>query len=117
MTPAPFKSEIPATVWLVPSRYSRVGLRGLMEEARSKIADIDSSLGADPVDLRKRSFYKAVETVCAGVVDFAQRYSEEAQRLAKAETEPRRNTICSSNQSLRGFLRSNPTPRTNFLFL
>ena len=63
----------------------RVGLNGIMAEARQRIADLDGPLGTNPDGLRKRPFYKAVEVACQGVVEFAQRYRAEA--LAMAETE------------------------------
>jgi len=63
----------------------KVGLNGIVAEARQRIADLDGPLGTDPEELRKRSFYKAVELACQGVIEFAQRYR--AQALALAETE------------------------------
>jgi pyruvate formate-lyase/glycerol dehydratase family glycyl radical enzyme len=68
----------------------KVGLNGLVEEASQMIADLDGPLGADPEELRKRSFYKAVELTCQGVIEFAHRYQEQAQALAEGESDPAR---------------------------
>src|SRR5512137_921397 len=47
----------------------KVGLNGLIAEARQRIADMDGPMGADPEELRKRSFYKALELTCQGVIE------------------------------------------------
>ncbi|MCK4331115.1 MAG: hypothetical protein KAW81_01035, partial [Dehalococcoidia bacterium] len=70
----------------------KVGVEGLIEEAREKIRDMDSSPAGNPEELKKRSFYKAVEIVCEGVIEFAQRYKQEASKLAKLETDPARRS-------------------------
>ncbi len=63
----------------------KVGLSGLIAEARQRIADMDGPMGADPQELRKRSFYKAVELTCQGVIEFARRYQKQALALAEVE--------------------------------
>ena len=63
----------------------KVGLNGLIAEARQRIADMDGPKGVDPEELRKRSFYKAVELTCQGVIEFARRYQKQALALAEAE--------------------------------
>jgi len=68
----------------------KVGLNGLIAEARQRIADMDGPMGADPEELRKRSFYKAVELTCQGVIEFAHRYQKQAQALAEEESDPAR---------------------------
>ena len=68
----------------------KVGLNGLIAEARQRIADMDGPMGADPEELRKRSFYKAVELTCQGVIEFACRYQKQAQALAEGESDPAR---------------------------
>jgi formate C-acetyltransferase len=68
----------------------KVGLNGLIAEARQRIADVDGPMGADPEELRKRSFYKAVELTCQGVIEFACRYQKQAQALAERESDPAR---------------------------
>ncbi len=65
----------------------RVGLNGIMAEASQRIADLDGPLGTDPDELRKRSFYKAVELTCQGVVEFARRYQEHALALAETDSD------------------------------
>lgn len=68
----------------------KVGLNGLIAEARQRIADTDGPMGADPEELRKRSFYKAVELTCQGAIEFACRYQKQAQALAERESDPAR---------------------------
>ncbi len=68
----------------------KVGLNGIMAEARQRIADLDGPLGTDPEELRKRPFYKAVEVACQGVIEFAQRYQAEALAVAETESDPAR---------------------------
>ncbi|MBC8512614.1 MAG: glycyl radical protein [Dehalococcoidia bacterium] len=70
----------------------KVGVEGLIEEAREKIRDMDRSPAGNPEELKKRSFYKAVELVCKGVIEFAQRYQQEASKLAELETDPARRS-------------------------
>ncbi|MBN2098541.1 MAG: formate C-acetyltransferase/glycerol dehydratase family glycyl radical enzyme [Dehalococcoidia bacterium] len=65
----------------------KVGLNGIMAEARQRIADLDGPLGTDPEELRKRPFYQAVELACQGVIDFARRYQAEALALAETESD------------------------------
>ena len=69
-----------------------VGVQGLIEEAKATIRDMDSSSAADSEELRKRPFYQAVQVVCEGVIEFAQRYRQEALRLAELETDPARKS-------------------------
>ena len=68
----------------------QVGLRGIIENAAGRIEAIDSSTGADPEELRKRSFYQAVRIACEGVIEYAERCRQEALRLADGETDPAR---------------------------
>ncbi|MDM7999213.1 MAG: formate C-acetyltransferase/glycerol dehydratase family glycyl radical enzyme [Dehalococcoidia bacterium] len=68
----------------------KVGLNGIITEARQRMADLDGPLGADPDELRKRPFYKAVEIACQGVIQFANRYRAEALAMAEAETDKAR---------------------------
>lgn len=63
----------------------KVGLRGLIEETKGKIEKLDHSPSTDSEALKKRTFYKAVEIICEAVIEFAQRYRQEALRLAGAE--------------------------------
>ncbi len=68
----------------------RVGGRAIMEQAKQRIARIDASQSTDADELRKRSFYKAVELAWEGLIDLAQRYQETVLALAEAETDPAR---------------------------
>jgi len=70
----------------------RVGGRAVMEEARQKIAQIDAAQSTDPDELRKRSFYKAVEIAWEGLIDMAQRYQQAVLELAGVETDPVRKS-------------------------
>ncbi|MCJ7522630.1 MAG: formate C-acetyltransferase/glycerol dehydratase family glycyl radical enzyme, partial [Dehalococcoidia bacterium] len=69
-----------------------VGLQGLIDEAKRKIEDIDSSTGINPGELRKRSFYKAVMIACEGVIGFARRCREEALKQSSKEADPQRKS-------------------------
>jgi len=69
-----------------------VGVQRLIEEAKARIRDMDSSSAGDPEELRKRPFYQAVQVACEGVIEFAQRYRQEALRLAGLETDPARKS-------------------------
>jgi pyruvate formate-lyase/glycerol dehydratase family glycyl radical enzyme len=70
----------------------KVGGKGLIEEARQKIAEIDESRGTEPEALRKRSFYKAVELVWEGLIEFARRHQQAALQMAEAERDPVRKS-------------------------
>jgi formate C-acetyltransferase len=70
----------------------KVGVRGLIEEARQKIEILDSSPATDPEALRKRAFYKAMEIALGAVIEFAHRYGQEARRLAESEIDPQRKS-------------------------
>ncbi len=65
-----------------------VGLEGIMHEARERLEGIDASSADDPDLLRRRSFYKAVETVCRAAIDYAHRCRDEALKLAAESTDP-----------------------------
>ncbi len=68
----------------------RLGGRAVMEEARQKIAQIDASQSTDPDELRKRSFYKAVEMAWEGLMELARRYQRRALELAEVQPDPAR---------------------------
>lgn len=69
-----------------------VGLEGIKEEARKMISQLDVAPAGHPELFRGRSFYRAVETACDGVIEFARRYQTEALRLAEGETDPQRRS-------------------------
>jgi pyruvate formate-lyase/glycerol dehydratase family glycyl radical enzyme len=70
----------------------RVGGKAIMEEARQRIAQIDASQGTDPDELRKRSFYKAVELAWEGLIELAHRYQQAALGLAESQIDPVRKS-------------------------
>ena len=70
----------------------RVGLEGIKEEARERIREMDGASVGDPELFRARSFYRAVEVSCDGVIEFAGRYQSEALRLAELESDPLRKS-------------------------
>ena len=63
----------------------RVGSLGLIAEAEEKIAALDYT---DPTAQDRRQFYLAVQVVHRGLIRFAQRYAELAERLAAEESDP-----------------------------
>lgn len=69
-----------------------VGLEGIKEEAGKRIKELNVTPAGDPEQFRGRSFYRAVEIVCDGVIEFAGRYHAEALRLAEEETDPQRRS-------------------------
>ena len=69
-----------------------VGLEGIREEARERIKELDMARTGDAEELIGRSFYRAVEMVCDGVIEFVQRYHTEALRLAEQETDRQRKS-------------------------
>ncbi|UCG83178.1 MAG: formate C-acetyltransferase/glycerol dehydratase family glycyl radical enzyme [Dehalococcoidia bacterium] len=70
----------------------KVGLQGIIDEASKRIEDIDGSTGADPEELRKRSFYRAVEIACQGLIEYARRCRQVALDLAIVETHSTRKS-------------------------
>ncbi|MDI6606751.1 MAG: pyruvate formate lyase family protein, partial [Candidatus Omnitrophota bacterium] len=66
-------------IYDIPGVLSR-GFRGIKEEALARIAAADASV---PEDFSKMIFWKAVVIVSDGIISFAQRYAEEARRLAQ----------------------------------
>ncbi|HHU64123.1 MAG TPA: glycyl radical protein [Clostridiales bacterium] len=63
------------------------GLTGIIKEAEERLASLDLT---DPEDLKKRTFLEAVIIVNRAAIRFAQRYAEQAQRLADEEKDPKR---------------------------
>jgi len=64
----------------------RVGLAGIIAEAEQRLA----ALPVAEHDGERGLFYQALIRSCRAVVRFANRYADEAERLAAAETDPRR---------------------------
>ena len=59
------------------------GFAGIWQEAETKIAALDDACAEDE---EKRDFYQSVILACRGIIRLAERYADEADRLA--ETEP-----------------------------
>jgi choline trimethylamine-lyase len=70
----------------------KVGLEGIREEARKRIRELDVAPAGDPERFRERSFFRAVEIACDGVIGYARRYEQEALRLAEQETDSGRRS-------------------------
>ncbi|MBC7288615.1 MAG: pyruvate formate lyase family protein, partial [Armatimonadetes bacterium] len=65
----------------------RLGCRGL----RQKIASLSARLDpADPASPPKLAFYRAADEALRGLVAFAERYADHAERLAETEADVRR---------------------------
>ena len=58
------------------------GFAGILQEAEAHIAALDD---ACPEDEDKRDFYQSVILACRGIIRLAERYADEAGRLAGAE--------------------------------
>ena len=58
------------------------GFAGILQEAEAHIAALDD---ACPEDEDKRDFYQSVILACRGIIRLAERYADEAGRLAVAE--------------------------------
>lgn len=65
----------------------RVGLRGIIEEARRKSARLDPTR---PAEFEQMEFLRSVITVCRAGIGFANRYADHALELAGQEKDPRR---------------------------
>jgi formate C-acetyltransferase len=69
----------------------RVGARGIIDEAKEKLAGLDLT---DPPNHYKRIFYQAVIIAYEGVINFARRYAALARELANdAGTEARKKEL------------------------
>ncbi len=65
----------------------RLGCRGVQEKIRRLAERLDP---ADPSSPPKLAFYKAAHEALDGLIALAQRYADEAERLAEAEADPAR---------------------------
>lgn len=63
------------------------GFAGIQREAEAHIAALDD---ARPEDEDKRDFYQSVILACKGIIRLAERYAEEAGRLAETELDAAR---------------------------
>ena len=63
------------------------GFAGIWKEAETKIAALDDACAEDE---EKRDFYQSVILACRGIIRLAERYADEADRLAEAEPDAAR---------------------------
>lgn len=63
------------------------GFAGIWREAEAKIAALDDTCAEDE---EKRDFYQSVILACRGIIRLAERYADEADRLAEAEPDAAR---------------------------
>ena len=63
------------------------GFGGIIREANEHIAVLDMTR---PEDEEKRDFYESVLLTSRGIIRYAERYAEEAERMAQAETDEKR---------------------------
>lgn len=63
------------------------GFAGIWQEAETKIAALDDACAEDE---EKRDFYQSVILACRGIIRLAERYADEADRLAEAEPDAAR---------------------------
>lgn len=63
------------------------GFAGIRQEAEAKIAALDDACAEDE---EKRDFYQSVILACRGIIRLAERYADEADRLAEAEPDAAR---------------------------
>ena len=63
------------------------GFAGIWQEAEAKIAALDDTCAEDE---EKRDFYRSVILACRGIIRLAERYADEADRLAEAEPDAAR---------------------------
>ena len=63
------------------------GFAGIWQEAEAKIAALDDACAEDE---EKRDFYRSVILACRGIIRLAERYADEADRLAEAEPDAAR---------------------------
>ncbi|NQT19646.1 MAG: hypothetical protein HQ592_08070 [Planctomycetes bacterium] len=68
-------------------RLLKEGTSGTIARIERKLSELDP---ADPVRRRKAEFYDCARSVLEGMVRFANRYADEAERLAAAERDPAR---------------------------
>ncbi|MBU2551641.1 MAG: hypothetical protein KKB20_24735 [Proteobacteria bacterium] len=65
----------------------RVGLRGLIDQARERLEEIDRTVPPDYID--QKEFLQAVIVSLEAVIRFAHRYADMAERLAAETGDPR----------------------------
>ena len=61
------------------------GFGGIIREAEEHIAALDPT---NPADLEKKEFYQSILWTSRGIIRYANRYADEAERLAGQESDP-----------------------------
>ena len=65
------------------------GFGGIAREAQEKIAQLDAAV---PEDMNRMIFYQSILLTSQGIIRYANRYADEAQRLAQLEENEERKT-------------------------
>ena len=81
------------------------GLNGIIKEIEEELADLNLS---EPHNLRKRTFLKAAKISLNAAIIFAQRYSEQAKRLANKENDPQRKEELKKISEICQWIPANP---------
>ena len=63
------------------------GFGGIIRDAQERLSQLDA---ADPEDAEKREFYESVIWTSRGIIRYANRYADEAERMAETEGDPKR---------------------------
>lgn len=63
------------------------GFGGIIRDAQERLSQLDA---ADPEDAEKREFYESVIWTSRGIIRYANRYADEAEKMAETEGEPKR---------------------------
>ena len=82
---------LPIFVGEVTSDYEGIlfkkGFGGIIRDAQERLSQLDA---ADPEDAEKREFYESVIWISRGIIRYANRYADEAERMAETEGDPKR---------------------------
>ena len=90
-------------------RLFETGLKGRIQEARDKIAEIDKTIPVDYVE--QKEFLEAVIISLEAVVNFGKRYAELATEMAAEEKDPKRKAELEEISRVCEWVPENP-PRT-----
>lgn len=63
------------------------GFGGIIRDAQERLSQLDA---ADPEDAEKREFYESVIWTSKGIIRYANRYADEAEKMAETEGDPKR---------------------------
>jgi formate C-acetyltransferase/4-hydroxyphenylacetate decarboxylase large subunit len=90
LTPVVFTGIEGRVVLNFPKVLNR-GFKGIIEEIENKLSDFREARSHPTIEeMNKVFFWLAAKIVCEGVIAFAERYAQEAERLAKGESKPER---------------------------